>query len=76
MFSFILKEKCFVTLIDCTNGSSTRSECIEKLKDCLQDCKNSKVCSDFRNEISSVDRVILMSITGGEVRVTNCNNVN
>ena len=39
---FILQKKCFVSLIDCMRGNSTRGVCMKKLRDCLQDCR--KVC--------------------------------
>ena len=37
--ALFLQEKCFADLIVCTNGNSTRGECIQKLKDCLQNCR-------------------------------------
>ena len=65
----ILKEKCYADLTDCTNGGdSTRGECIEKLKVCLQDCK--KVCPALHNEISSVHKVFSISLIDCEIRVT------
>ena len=39
MYNFIFQKKCFVSLIECKLGNSTRAECRKEVKECLEGCK-------------------------------------